>query len=185
MGYIFWIAILILIIVNIIAGLKPKKKKQRYNSRGFDHNRIHKNGTKYDDFGFDYDGYNADGYNQAGYNRFGKNAKGQYNRIYDTKSCDEDGFDNLLNPVVLTDHVQERFIERLGIRDLRKMELFATEAYKFGKSKRQIKKTSAYLVEEIEQKYDNSIALIYKNYIYIFTRENVLKTVFKNDRIPL
>ena len=37
-------------------------------------------------------------------------------------------------------------------------------------------KTSAYLLEEVEAKYDNSIALIYNGYIYIFTRENALKT---------
>lgn len=118
--------------------------------------------------------------------RLEKNAKGQYDRFYDTKSHDEEGFYDPRNyPIALTDHAQKRLQERLGIESLVEMRKCAVDAYRFGKSKRQIKKTSAALADEIEQKYENSIVLIYRNHIYVFTCENVLKTVFKNDRIPL
>ncbi|MBF0206633.1 MAG: hypothetical protein HQK53_07065 [Oligoflexia bacterium] len=43
----------------------------RYNIRGFDITRLHKNGTFYDDNGYDYDGYNAKGFNLNGTNRNG------------------------------------------------------------------------------------------------------------------
>lgn len=181
------LVVLIILIVFIVFRIKnTDEKESKYNSRGFDHNRIHRNGTKYDDYGFDYYGYDADGYNQHGYNRNGKNSKSQYDRFFDTTSCEMEGFNNPnVYPIVLSTHARERFCERLGIKDSQKMEMFAIEAYRFGKSKRQIKKTSAYLVEEIENKYDNSVVLIYRNVIYIFSCDNVLKTLYKNEKIPL
>lgn len=167
-------------------GSKKKKTKRRFDRRGFDHNRIHKNGTKYDDFGFDFDGYSASGYNQQGYNRNGKNTEGKYNRFYDTKSQEEEGFYNpLVYPVALTTHARERFAERIGIYNDRTMNEMTYAAYAHGKSKRHIRKTSAYLVEEIEREHENGILLIYKNYVYVFSRENVLITIYKNDKIPL
>ena len=182
----FFLAALIIAILAFHTRKKPEKKQDRYNSRGFNHNRIHRNGTKYDDFGFDFDGYDAEGYNQRGYNRKGKNRKGQYDRFFDTTSSEQEGFFSPdVYPIALTNHARARFRERLGVEDTYKMDSLAVEAYRFGKSKRQIKKTSAYLVEEIEQKEDNSVVLIYKNCIYIFTNENVLKTLYKNDKIAL
>lgn len=62
MEYLIFAILLIFIIV--IAIFSKSKKKKRFDSRGFDHNRIHKNSTKYDDFGFDYYGYNSSGYNR-------------------------------------------------------------------------------------------------------------------------
>ena len=180
------LAIAAIVILVVIAIRKPKRKQPRYDSRGFDCNRIHKNGTKYDDFGFDFYGYDANGYNHQGYNRQGRNCKGQYDRFFDTTSSDVEGFYNpRIHKIFVTPHAAERFRERLGITDSQKMQKLATEAYRFGKSKRQIKKTSAYLVEEVEQKYDNSVVLIYRNVVYIFTCDNVLKTLYRNDRIPL
>ena len=190
---IFLILLAILVIFLIAIGLAhkrvktpPQHPKQRYDSRGFDHNHIHINGTKYDNDGFDYRGYNAEGYDREGYTIRGKNKKGQYDRWHDKTSGEEEGFyDPRFYPVALTDHVITRMGERLNINQQQKMLDNARKAYRFGKSKRHIKKTSAYLLEEMEAKYDNSIALIYNGYIYIFTRENALKTFFKNDRIPL
>lgn len=170
----------------VISKEKPRNNRKYFDWRGFDHNHIHRNGTKYDDYGYDYYGYNALGYNRQGYNHLGKNAKGQYDRRFDTFSSTKEGFlDPEINPVVLSTHAKERFQERLGIFDVEKMQAFAEQAYRFGKSKRQIKPSSAYLVEELEQKYDESVILIYKGYIYIFSLDNVLKTVYKNERIPL
>lgn len=184
------IGILAMLGMHLIRGLRSKRKKRRprrkFDKKGFDHNHIHKNGTKYDDYGFDYYGYNAAGYNLEGYSRDGKNCEGKYDRFRDTRSQEEDGFyDPLSYPVALTTHARERFAERLGIYDDRKMYDMTFAAYAHGKSKRQIKKTSAYLVEEIEREHENSILLIYKSYIYVFSRDNVLITVYKNDRIPM
>ena len=184
------VGILAMFGMHLIRVLRSKGKKRKptrkFDKRGFDHNYIHRNGTKYDDYGFDYYGYSAAGYNLEGYNRDGKNREGKYDRFRDTRSQEEEGFyDPFVYPVALTTHARERFAERLGICDDRKMNDMTFGAYAYGKSKRQIKKTSAYLVEEIEREHENSILLIYRNYIYVFSRENVLITVYKNDRIPM
>lgn len=165
---------------------KTEKRRVRYDHRGFDHNHIHRNGTKYDDDGFDYAGFNADGFNRQGYNAFGRDVKGRYDRWHDTTSAAEEGFyPPGLYPVALTDHARLRLQERLRITDPVQMQNTAEAAYRFGKSKRQIKKTSGYWAEEIEQKHGNSAVLIYKNFIYVFSMENVLITVYRNDKIPL
>lgn len=147
---------------------------------------VHTNDTKYDSGGFGLDGYDADGYNRQGYNRKGKNRKGQYNRMFDTFSCKEEGFCELGHSfVALSSHAILRFHERMGITERRKMERIALDAFRFGKSKRQIKKSSAYWIEEMERNHDNGIVLIYHNYIYVFTQDRVLKTLFPNDRIEI
>lgn len=184
------VGILAMLGMHLIRVLRSKRKKRRlrrkFDKRGFDHNHIHKNGTKYDDYGFDYYGYSAAGYNLEGYNRDGKNREGKYDRFRDTRSQEEEGFyDPFVYPVALTTHARERFAERLGIYDDRKMNDMTFDAYSYGKSKRQLKKTSAYLIDEIERAHENGILLIHKNYIYVFSRENVLITVYKNDRIPM
>lgn len=192
MEYAVFLLIVLLIVAIVVLrrgrseDTTPTIPPSRYNDRGFDHNRIHRNGTKYDDCGFDYDGYNAKGYNAHGYTAKGRNEKGQYNRLYDTTSGPEEGFLSPTDhPVGISTHANERIMERLGIYDQQKLRETAKNAYKHGKSKRQIKKTSAYLVEELEKKHEGRIVLIYHNYIYIFAQDNSLVTVYKNDRIPL
>ena len=77
---IFLILLAILVIFLIAIGSTPKRgktppsprPKQRYDSRGFDHNHIHINGTKYENDCFDYRGYNAEGYDREGYTIRGK-----------------------------------------------------------------------------------------------------------------
>lgn len=158
--------------------------KDGYNESGFDK-------TGFNKFGYNSQGYDKAGFNKSGYNYLGKNKKGQYNRLYDADAYDvgiysKDGF---LNPhiykIAVTNHACERISERIrpicGIT----AEELAHNAYCFGKSSRQIKRTSAALVEEIENRYDDGIVLIYKGYIYVFSRENVLITVYKNEHIPL
>ena len=179
-------------IIGLMAGLMILlivllfRRKRPYDRRGFDHNRIHKNGTKYDDLGFDYDGYNAEGYDQDGYNRCGKNCKGQYDRLHDTRSLGEEGFlPPAYYPIGLTAHARERMMERLNIYDSDEMQLQAMKAYRFGKSKRQIRKTSGYQLDAIQSRHDNGVPLIYNNHIYIFSRENVLITVYWNDKVTL
>lgn len=191
MEYVLLILCLVAVILLLVFPVKKHmlekhKHKRRFDERGFDHNHIHRNGTKYDNYGYDYFGYDEEGYNPYGYNAFGKNAKGKYDRFYDTKSFSEEGFLNPKRfPVSLTTHARERMRDRLGICDDNQMDIQAIKAYRFGKSKRQIKKTSAYLVEEIEKRSNDGIVLIYKNFIYVFSTDNVLITVYKNDKISL
>ena len=183
------IAILAIVLIAFLTFYTPKPKrrqKPRYDTRGFGKDHIHKNGTKYDDYGFDYKGYDAQGFDAQGYNIYGKNVKGQYNRLYDTEVGVKDGFSSpKLHPITLSKHARERISERMSIIDCDKMDELVKSAYKYGKSKRQLKKSSALMLGDIEQRHENGVALIYHNYIYIFSNDNVLKTVYKNNKIPL
>lgn len=178
---IIWIILLILLVVALIAATRSGKSQKEYDSRGFDSDHIHRNGTKYDDYGYDFYGYN-----RQGFNRQGRDAEGGYDRLYDTERGIKDGFYSLReHPVELTTHARERLAERLGITDYDRANMQAFSAYRFGKSKRQIKQSSAYLLEELQKREENKVALLYGGYIYIFSRENVLITLYRNDKIPL
>jgi len=76
-------------------------------------------------------------------------------------------------------------MERMNITNPYDIHKLAREAYCYGKSKRQVKKSSAALIEEIENRHENGIVLIHKGYLYIFSEDNTLITVYRNDRIPL
>ena len=65
----------------------------------------------------------------------------------------------------------------------RKMDELAFKAYQFGKSKVQLMKSERVIIEEKEQKYDNSVILIYRGYCYVFSEDNGLITVYKNDMV--
>ena len=98
--------------------------------------------------------------------------------------CDKEGFlDIRKNPLYLTNHARERMYERMGIRESYRMDELAFEAYQFGKSKLQLMKSERGIIEEKEQEYGDSIILIYRGYCYVFTENNGLKTVYKNDRV--
>ena len=194
----FTVAFIVLIII-LVRNLRSDKtssqsydKKLTHDYRGFDQNHIHKNGTKYDEYGYDYYGFDKNGYNRQGFNINGKNDKGKYNRKYDRKNYinreqyNDDGFyDYKIYPIGITDHARERIGERMGITDANRINSLVDEAYCYGKSARQIKKTSAMLVREIESREQDSVVLIYRSHIFIFTQDNTLKTVYRNDKIPL
>ena len=133
--------------------------------------------------------YDSEGYNRQGYNEIGRNRQGKYNRYYNVKCYkadlySEEGFlDIRRNPLYLTNHARERMYERMDIRDSYRMEELAFEAYQFGKSKLQLMKSERGIIEEKEQEYGNSVILIYRGYCYVFTENNGLKTVYKNDRV--
>ncbi len=135
--------------------------------------------------------YDSDGYNQEGYNEVGRNRQGKYNRFYDVKCYKTDlynkeGFlDIRKSPLYLTTHAKERMYERMGITDPRRMEELAFEAYQFGKSKLQLMKSERGIIEEKEQQYDDSVILIYHGYCYVFTKNNGLITIYKNDRVRI
>ena len=133
--------------------------------------------------------YDNEGYNRQGYNEFGRNRQGKYNRYYNVKCYktnlySEEGFlDIRKNPFYLTNHARERMYERMGINDADRMWELAFEAYQFGKSKLQLMKSERGIIEEKEMEYGDSVILIYRGYCYVFTENNGLKTVYKNDRV--
>lgn len=55
------------------------RDREGYNKKGFDENKIHRNGTKFDEKGRDIEGYNEEGYNEQGIDREGYNQEG-YNK---------------------------------------------------------------------------------------------------------
>ena len=133
--------------------------------------------------------YDSEGYNRQGYNEVGRNRQGKYNRYYNVKCYktdlySEEGFlDIRKNPLYLTNHARERMYERMGIRESYRMDELAFEAYQFGKSKLQLMKSERGIIEDKEQEYGDSVILIYRGYCYVFTVNNGLKTVYKNDRV--
>ena len=131
--------------------------------------------------------YDSEGYNRQGYNEVGRNRQGKYNRYYNVKCYktalySEEGFlDVRKHPLYLTNHARERMRERMGIKDSYRMNELAFEAYQFGKSKIQLMKSERGIIEYKEQEYGDSVIIIYHGYIYVFTENNGLKTVYKND----
>ena len=178
--------LLLLILVICLIG----KRAGRYDSRGFDDNHIHKNGPRYDNEGYDYAGYDVNGYNRQGYNAFGKNRKGKYDRLYDKHAKESDGFcDPVEYPIALTTHARERLQERLGICDEEEMYRQTLAAYRFGKSRRQVRSSTAFWMEQIEHRHEDDgnpkVVLLYRNYVYLFSCDNKLVTVYENERIPM
>lgn len=193
--------IVIIIVIFIVFAWHRKRKKQGldfdpHKIKGFDRNKIRWIGIKYDDegynrFGYNRQGFNRQGFNRQGYNAGGKDQKGRYDRFFDVESfkngpVSTDGFLNpRVYPVSISIHAQLRMQERIEFRRGASLYKIALDAYRYGKSARQIKKSSAAMVREIEEKSNNGIVLIYHDYIYIFSKENELITMYKNDRIPL
>ena len=133
--------------------------------------------------------YDCEGYNRHGYNALGRNRQGKYNRLYNVKCYQselysEEGFLSIRrNPLYLTNHARDRIRERMGIFENREMDALAFEAYQFGKSKLQLMKSERAFVEEKEQKYGNSVILFYRGFCYVFTENNGLITVYKNNSV--
>ena len=192
------VIILAVIFVWLITSLYSRDK------RGFDRKGIHRNGTKFDEFGYDVKGYDENGYNRYGFDKQGydksgfnidgykidgRNANGKYNRLYDKKSYvqseyNKEGFLNpRIYPIAVTNHARARIFERYPNGENISADNLAREVYAYGKSSYQLMKTSASTLREIESRYDNGIALIYKGYIYIFSEENVLITMYQNEKV--
>lgn len=133
--------------------------------------------------------YDREGYNRYGYNSRGKNRQGKYDRYYDVESYktsdySPDGFlDIRMYPLFLTDHAIERMSERMGIKNYSEMESRAIDAYRFGKSKLQLMKSQRAIIEEKERQHEDGVILLYRGYVYVFTEDNGLITVYKDDGI--
>lgn len=134
--------------------------------------------------------YDNEGFNRQGYNDTGRNRQGKYNRFYNvrcykTSLYSEEGFlDIRENPLYLTPHAALRMKERMGIYDEHTMKALAFEAYQFGKSKFQLMKSERGIIEEKEQEH-GCIILIYRGFCYVFTPDNGLKTLYKNERVRI
>ena len=173
------------------------------DNRGFDRKGIHKNGTRFDDFGYDIKGYDKNGYdvngfdkngydvsgfNKDGYKIDGRNINGKFNRLYDKQSYTKDKYnrEGFLNPqiypVALTTHARERIGERYPNGKHINVDKLVQEAYAYGKSSFQVMKTSSVFLKEIETRYENGTALLFNGYIFIFSEENVLITMYKNEK---
>lgn len=191
------IVILIFVITLLAIALFGRDK------RGFDRKGIHKNGTKFDDFGYDITGYDKNGYNRNGYDRQGydksgfniygykidgRNANGKYNRLYDKQSYNKDrynreGFlDPQIYPVSLSVHARERIYERYPNGENVNADKLVREAYAYGKSSFQVMRTSSVFLKDIETRYENGTALLYNGYIFIFSEDNKLITMYKNEK---
>lgn len=134
--------------------------------------------------------YNESIYDKERYNIDGRNSSGKYNRLYDKRSYIHSSYnrEGFLNPkrypVSLTTHARERIYERMSNSNNINVDKLVEDAYAYGKSSCQLMKTSALLLKEIEEKYNEKrIGLIYNGYIYIFSEENVLITMYKNEKI--
>ena len=169
---IFTVAIVTFLCILLILLRKPKSKQKQSVPRVISE-------------------YDSEGYNAEGYNECGKNKQGKYNRYYNVKCYktdlySEEGFlDIRKNPFYLTNHARERMAERIGVFEYSEMKKLAFEAYQFGKSKFQVMKSERGIIEEKEQEYGDSVILIYHGYCYVFTENNGLKTVYKNDKIRI
>lgn len=174
------------------------------DKRGFNRKGIHKNGTRFDDLGYDKRGYDKNGYNRSGFDKNGydvsgfnregykidgRNANGKYNRLYDKQyyikqTHNKEGFLNPQRyPISISPHARERIYERHPNGHSIDADKLVREVYSYGKSSHQIMKSSAAVLREIENHYENRIALIYNGYIYIFSEENVLITMYKNEKV--
>ena len=174
------------------------------DERDFNHKGIHKNGTSFDDLGYDVYGYDRDGYNKAGYNRQGydksgfdaygykidgRNANGKYNRLYDRQSYAQSRYnrEGFLNPrvyhIAVTNHARERIYERYPNGENVNADNLAREVYAYGKSSFHVTRTSSVFLKDIETRYENGTALLYNRYIFIFSEENVLITMYKNEKV--
>lgn len=128
-------------------------------------------------------------YHPPEYNIYGINAEGKYNRFYDVAQdagtvYNRDGFLNpRYYPIALTTHARQRMRERMNVWNEHQMDTMTHEAYCFGKSARQLKKSSAQRVWDIERQYPDSILLLYHGYVYVFSHDNVLITVYRNQNI--
>ena len=85
--------------------------------------------------------------------------------------------------IAVANHAEERIYERYPNGENVNAAKLAREAYAYGKSSFQVMRTSSVFLKEIETRYENGTALLYNGYIFIFSEENVLITMYKNERV--
>ena len=70
-----------------------KKKSKIYDSSGFNCYGVHRNGTRYDENGYNQDGFDANGYDANGYNQDGFDVNGYDANGYDKSGYNKSGYD--------------------------------------------------------------------------------------------
>lgn len=211
-GLILVLAVVIMVwaVLQVWEDTPPQKKfwrKQPYDEEGYDRRGYDRRG--YDRDGYDRQGYDRRGYDRDGYNRLGYDARGydrsgydgegytvqgrdvhgRYNRLHDvadftTSRRSAEGFLHPgLHPIGVTRHGAQRIQERVPGWEYGDPWDLAMDAYCYGESARQMKPSAAHVVREIERRHESGIVLLYHDYVYIFSSDNQLITVYKNERI--
>jgi len=198
-----WLYILLAVCVGVfIFALILIIAYPKYDKKGFDKEGKHKNGTRYDDNGFDFKGYNKEGYTKSGfdrngydrqgydyigYNRKGYNREGKYDRFFDVdafagSNVSTEGFyDPHLFEIGVTDHARERFAERMEIISYAEMDDIAEEAYRHGKTKRQLGRREAEHMIRKGRKYPDKTMILYDDFYFVFSQDNSLVTLFPKE----
>lgn len=83
--------------------------------------------------------------------------------------------------VTLTDHAIMRMEERMDIRNEDRMLHLAQQAYQYGNRAEDLPQKAAILIRKKQKEYGNSTMVIYKGFIYVFSNDRVLITVYRND----
>lgn len=85
--------------------------------------------------------------------------------------------------IAVANHAEERIYERYPNGENLNTDKLVQEAYAYGKSSFHVTRTSSVFLKDIETRYENGTALLYNRYIFIFSEENVLITMYKNEKV--
>lgn len=86
-------------------------------------------------------------------------------------------------PVALTDHAVARMEERMGIKSESKMLRLAKDAYRYGKRAKHLPKKTAAKIRKKQRKYGGSTIAVYNGFMYVFSKDRALITVYKDESI--
>ena len=86
------ITILIIILIVYIVKKKKEEYESQYDWRGFNEQGIHKNGTLYNNEGYDKYYFDREGYNRVGYDRNGYDRNGYDKDGFNKNGYDKDGY---------------------------------------------------------------------------------------------
>ena len=89
---------------------------------------------------------------------------------------------DLATKIQVTDKAVSKWERGLGFPDINTIEYLADA---LNVSIIELMKSERGIIEEKEQVYGDSVILIYHGYCYVFTENNGLKTVYKNDRVRM
>ena len=84
-------------------------------------------------------------------------------------------------PIALTDHAIMRMKERMGIKSVNKMLRLACRAYRYGKRVEDLPQKAAILMRRKQKEYGNSTMVIYDGFVYVFSKDRALITVYENN----
>ena len=86
-------------------------------------------------------------------------------------------------PVRVSVHAKERMSERMGLKTELEMLQRASDAFCYGKDVHQVTRSSAVEIKRIQGKYGHGVVYVYRGFIYIFSDDNCLITVYKDEKM--